>query len=94
MTKSGKLSSFKTYYNLKLIISGNIENIYMLSLMFAIPPWAPEVAVSSDQWNGGVLFVPFAHYYFNSPDSSIICDWPICLEWASIGTAIAPKGSH
>src|SRR6218665_2666921 len=27
----------------------------------AISPWAPEIAVPFDQWNGvGVLFVPFA----------------------------------
>src|SRR6218665_180769 len=28
--------------------------------IFVIPPWAPEVAVPSDQWNGGLLFVSFA----------------------------------
>ena len=28
--------------------------------IFAITPRAPEVAVPSDQWNGGVLFVPIA----------------------------------
>src|SRR6218665_534190 len=28
--------------------------------IFVIPPWTPEVAVPSDQWTGGVLFVPFA----------------------------------
>src|SRR6218665_2043507 len=30
------------------------------SEIFAIPLWAQEVAVPSDQWNGRVLSVPFA----------------------------------
>src|SRR6218665_213208 len=34
------------------------------------------------------LFCP----YFNSPDSCIHGGWPLYLEWASIGTAIAPQG--
>src|SRR6218665_1573393 len=61
------------------------------SEIFAIPPQAPEVTVPSAQWNGGTpcSFCP----YFNSSNSCILGGWPLCLEWASIGTAIAPQGS-
>src|SRR6218665_4170155 len=31
--------------------------------------------------------------YFNSSDSYILGGCPLCLEWASIGTAIAPQSS-
>src|SRR6218665_2353146 len=40
---------------------------------------------------GGTL-CPFCPY-FNSPGLCILGGWPLCLEWASIGTAIAPQGS-
>src|SRR6218665_1806842 len=41
---------------------------------------------------GGGTLCPFCPY-FNSPDLCILCDWPLCLEWDSIGTAIAPQSS-
>src|SRR6218665_905554 len=39
---------------------------------------------------GGTL-CPFC-LYFNSSGSCILNGRPLCLEWASIGTAIAPPG--
>src|SRR6218665_2059853 len=50
-----------------------------------------ELPVPFDQRNGNIL-CPFCPY-FNSPDSCILGGWPLCLEWASICTAIAPQGS-
>src|SRR6218665_1826171 len=63
--------------------------------IFAIPPWAPEVAVPSDQWNEGVLSVPFARRPTSTLQARacILSGRPLCLEWASIGTTIAPQGS-
>jgi len=49
------------------------------------------VAVPSDYWNGGTI-CPYCPN-FNSPNSCILGGWPLCLEWTSIGTAIAPQGS-
>src|SRR6218665_1435731 len=37
-------------------------------------------------------FYPFCPY-FHKADPCIPCGWPLCVEWASIGTAIAPQGS-
>jgi len=54
-------------------------------LVFAIPPWAPEVAVPSDQWNGGYSLSLL-------PILQLASGWPLCLEWVSVGTAIAPHG--
>ena len=42
--------------------------------IFAISPWAPEVSLPFDQWDGGIL-CPFCPY-FNSPDSCILGGWP------------------
>jgi len=71
---------------------GHTYLLTYLHTCFSIPPWAPEVAVPSDQWNGESSLCPICPY-FNSPKSCILGGWPLCLEWASIGTAIAPQGS-
>src|SRR6218665_3513130 len=49
-------------YSVSLPLSGGAywDLLRPTSEIFAIPPRAPEVAVPSDQWNGGVLSVPFA----------------------------------
>src|SRR6218665_2571620 len=62
------------------------------SEIFAMSPWTPEVAIPFDLWNGGTL-CPFCPY-FNLPDSCILDGWPFCVEWASIGTAIAFQNSR
>src|SRR6218665_1235723 len=48
-------------YSVSLPWSGGAywELLGPTSKIFALTPWAPEVAVPSDQWNG-VFFVPFA----------------------------------
>jgi len=40
----------------------------------------------------GVLFVPFAHTSSRQARAFSVFVRPLCLEWASIGTAIAPQG--
>src|SRR6218665_3391493 len=62
------------------------------SEIFVMSPWTPEVAVPFDLWNGGTL-CPFCPY-FNLPDACILGGWPFCVEWASIGTAIAFQNSR
>src|SRR6218665_4003154 len=59
--------------------------------IFAVPPRAPEVAVHSAQWNGGTL-CSFCSY-LHKPGLCILGGWPLCVEWASFGTAIAPQDS-
>src|SRR6218665_1708540 len=62
------------------------------SEIFAIQPWAPEVAVSSDQWNGGVLSVPFACTSTSQARAFSVAG-PSVWKGLPIGTAIAPQGS-
>src|SRR6218665_2900683 len=60
MFVTGYLSSTGSY-SASLPWSGDafLPLLRPTSEIFAIPPWAPEVAVPSGQWNG-VLFVPLA----------------------------------
>ena len=72
--------SFQTLWNLRPTCK-----------IFAVLPWAPEVAVPSALWNGGHL-CPFCPY-FHKADPCILSGWPFRVEWTSVGTAIAPQGS-
>src|SRR6218665_899771 len=91
MFLTGYLSSTGSYF-VSLPLSGGAFWAFLrpTSEIFAISHWAPEVVVPSTQWNRGTLS-PFCSY-FNSPNSCILGGWPLCLERACIGTAIAPRG--
>src|SRR6218665_2100988 len=65
----------------------------ILDKSFAVPPRAPKVAVPSAQLNGvGVTLCSFSPY-FQKPGPCILGGWTFCVEWPSIGTAIAPQES-
>ena len=48
--------------------------------------------VSNFDRQTALLLVPFAPY-FHKIYPCILDGWPLCVEWASIGTTIAPLGS-
>jgi len=45
------------------------------SEIFAIPPWAPEVAVPSDQWNGGYSLSRLVHSRWLAPPFGMGYHW-------------------
>src|SRR6218665_178469 len=42
--------------------------------------------------NGVCALCPFCPY-FQKAEPCLLCSWPLCLEWFSIGTVIAPQSS-
>src|SRR6218665_3807458 len=81
-------------YSVLVSWSGGVSWVLLrpTSEIFAVLPRAPEVAVHSDHRNMGYSFCSFCSYLHN-PGQCILGGWPLCVEWSSFVTTIAPKDS-